>query len=284
MLLSLCLSAIRPLLVGKSPSLRLPDVPSFARDVLGLNGLTLSTDLLKGSTQSDLEHLRDRADKAACSCLLLTEPDPLPFGAEDYDLGTTAVDRATRVLRAAQVLGCNSAAVSIAGKDSDDVFDRAIDRLREAVEYAERLEVNLLIAPAKGLTATSDRVTDLIKRVGGFRVGTLPDFMTAVATGDPVTYLRRLTPYAAVVIASTLEFTDPPEAPDDAPLNLDELMAEPLAVHSAFDLDPLVGAVISVGFDITLGLDYRGKGDPVEGLLSSRAAIEDAVERALEKG
>lgn len=285
MLLSLSLSSVRSLLTGKSPRLRLRDVPEFTRDVLGLNGLTLTTDLLKGSTRSDLEDLRDRADKAACSCLLLTDPDPLPFASEDFDVGTTAVDRAHRVLRAAQVLGCNSAAISVAADDNDDAFDRAIDRLREAVELAERLEVNLLIAPAAGLTAKADRVTDLIKRVGGFRVGTLPDFVTAVESGDAVTYLRRLTPYAAVVMASTLEFAPPGEdADDDAPMSLDDLLADVVPEHTAFDLQPLVEAVVSVGFDITLSLDYRGTDDPVDGLLASRSAVEEAVEKAIEKG
>ncbi len=283
MLLSLCLQSIRPLLTGRSPKLKLPDVPAFTRDVLGLNGLTLSTDLLKGSTRTDLELLRDRADKAACACLMLAEPDPLPFATEDFDLGTAAVNRAHQVLRAAQVLGCNSAAIHVKANDTEDNLERAIDRLREAVEFAERLEVNLLIAPYKGLTQKADRVTDLIKRVGGFRVGTLPDFLSAVDSGDAVVYLRRLTPYAAVVIASTTDFEEAAEGQDDQPLSIEDLLSESVPVHKAFDLNPLIGAVISVGFDITLGLDYRGSGDPVEGLLSSRTAIEDAVERALEK-
>ncbi len=261
------------------------DVPTFARDTLGLHGLNISTDLLKGSTRTDLESLRDRADKAACSCLLLSELTPLPLAQENAKKAEEGIERAQRVLRAAQALGCNSASISVSGPDSDEHFDLACGRLREIVESAERLEINLLISPMEGLTASADRVTDLIKRVGGFRIGTLPDFAAASQSDDPVTYLRRITPYASVVIASTESFSEPDEteAADDAPLSIDDLLDVPAPIHDSWDLGPMVQAVVSVGFDITLGLNYLGKDDAVMGLISSRDALEAAIESALDK-
>jgi sugar phosphate isomerase/epimerase len=284
MLLTLCASSIKPLIHAKRGGMHILDVPAFARDTLGLHGLNLSTDLLKGSTRADLESLRDRSDKAACSCLLLSEPEPLRLADPKDAKAEAGVERAMRVLRAAQVLGCNSASIATAAADTDENFDLVCIRLREIVEVAERLEINLLISPASGLTESADRVTDLIKRVGGFRIGTLPDFESAADAEDPVTYLRRITPYAAVVIASTKEFGEPEEtAPSDKPLSIEDLLDVPVPVHESWDLGPMVEAVVSVGFDITLGLNYLGAGDPVMGLISSRDALEAAIEDALDK-
>lgn len=283
MLLTLCVSSIRSLITDPDEPLRLHDVPAFTRNSLGLHGLGLSTDLLKGSNRSDLEALRDRADKVACSCLLLEEIEPLSFAATDYARAQSAIDRAQRVLRAAQILGCNSAAVRIEPADDPLAADRAVERLRKTVDFAERLEVNLLLAPHVGFTQQAEQVTDLLKRIGGFRIGTLPDFAAAAQAHDPAVYLRRLTPYASVVIASTLAFDPVDNLPDDDTLDLEDILAEQAPVHTAYELGPMVDAVISVGFDITLAINYRGQGDPVLGTLASRAALEAAIENAHER-
>lgn len=285
MLLTLCVRSIRSLMDDPEDPLALRDVPAFARQSLGLNGLSLSTDLLKGATRSDLESLRDRADKMACSCLLLEEIEPLAFASSDSDKAQSAIDRAHRVLRAAQILGCNSAAVRLRPESDDQALDRAIENIRHAVDFAERLEVNLLLAPNHGLTETPEQVTDLLKRVGGFRIGTLPDFGAAALTPDPVVYLRRLTPYASVVIATTRQFDTLELPPEDDSLDLEALLTQETAVpvHTAYELQPMVDAVISVGFDITLAINYQGEDDPVLATLASRAALEDAVENARQK-
>lgn len=283
MLLTLCVRSIRSLIQDSQNPMALGDVPAFVRNSLGLHGLSLSADVLKGATRSDLEALRDRADKVACSCLLLEEPDPLPFSSVDETKAEMAVDRTHRVLRAAQILGCNSAAVRIDSPDNEDAADRVIENVRQAVDFAERLEVNLLIAPHRGLTEKAEKVTDLLKRIGGFRIGTLPDFGAAAASPDPVTYLRRLTPYASVVFATTREFDSLEVTPTEEVLDVEDLLVEHVPVHTAYGLGPMVEAVISVGFDITLSINYEGSGDPVLGSLASRAALENAIENASQK-
>lgn len=294
MLLTLTASCLRPLLVpgpeGR-PELSLLDLPDFARHTLGLHGLYISTDLLAGADRSKLEHLRENADKAGCACLLLVEPEPQPFGDPSDDKGEAAIERIRRVVQAAHILGCSAVAVRCAGPDDPDVFDMTAERLKDAVGRAERLELNVLLSPTPGLTQSPDRVTEMIKRVGGFRVGTFPDFEAAAAVPDPAGYLRRLTPYASAVTASTSEFTEPKaEKPKRKPRKAPAAQApeesepgeqtpppepeEPPLEHRPYELEPLVRAVKSVGYDGTLGLDYRGGGDPKLGVLRSRRAIE----------
>ena len=277
---------------GKTPpKLQLADVPAYVRDEIGLNALTLSTDLLVGSTPERLSAFRDRADKSACACLMLSEPNAQPFGSEDPDVVEVAIERTTRVIKAAQLLGCNAATVPVEAPEGEESMDRVADAIRDVMRVAEKLELNLLLQPHKGLTADPDAMTDLLKKVGGFRCGTIPDFETAIADKDPETYLKRLTPYATCVFAATKEFGEVDAAADagdddDAPGGLEALAEAIMGVeappHVAYDLEPLVRSVHAVGFDGAIVLDYRGSGDGTLGVIHSREAIEAALEAVAE--
>jgi hypothetical protein len=111
-------------------------------------------------------------------------------------------------------------------------------------------------------------VTELIKRVGGFRIGTYPDFEAATRFSDPVGYLRRLCPYASAVCASTIRFKE-----RKAPKGGAGPMLDPPLDHEPYDLGTLVHAVASVGYDGALSIDYRGTGDVPSGIRASRNAI-----------
>lgn len=275
MLLTLSIATLRPLLIARGQSqLSLLDVPAFVRDTLGLHGLHLTTERLSGAKRADLEKLRDRADKAACSCLVLQETEPQHLAHVRSDVAQRAMERTRRVIEAAHVLGCNAAAVSIQGSDDDASFERACERIREVIETAERLEINLLLAPCEGLTADPDRVTELIKKIGRFRVMTYPDFAFAAATPDPIAYLRRLTPYAGAISASTVSFAGMLEHPE----RLLELDRPP--EHEGYDLHAMVETVMSVGFDGPMAIEYRGEGDVTLGAALSRDALEAAIDAA----
>ncbi|MEZ6242392.1 MAG: TIM barrel protein [Phycisphaerales bacterium] len=326
MLLTLGVNSIRSMLKGRGsarPALELTDIPRYARDELGLNGLTMTTDLLAGATREQIASLRDAGDKAGCATLLLVEPDPLPIAEPSEKKGEQGVERMIRVVRAAQLLGCSSAAMSVKGKDDDETFERAAERIREVVDHAERLEVNLLIRPAKGLTEKPDRLIELIKKVGGFRIGSLPDFQDAAASGDPAAYLRRITPYASALLASTVELEQPeagePEPakkkpkkkaaakappadegdddagddepivegeslPEDEVLDIESLLDVPPPIHRPYELTPLIEAILSVGYDQALTIDYRGEGDGTLGVMLSRDAVEAAIESLAQQG
>jgi len=72
---------------------------------------------------------------------------------------------------------------------------------------------------------------------------------------------------------------DAPAAPAGGDVAL-EVLLEKGVVHQPYALKPLVDAVISVGYDGPLALDYRGTGDVTMALMISRdellACIGDA--------
>lgn len=247
-------STYRKTIAAKTKPLELLDLPRHVHEVLGLHGLLVPTDMLAGADIAMLDRLREHADKAACPCLVLEETEAQPLADASERTASDAVDRMERVLTAAHRLGCSAAALRVAGTSGKDAFERAVDRLRRIAAVAERFDLNLLIRPGRGPAATPEALTEIVKRVGGFRLGSLPDFEDCAAGGDPETQLRRLAPYAPTVIASAKTFTD--------------------KGHEAYDLEECARALVSVGYDGAVAIDYRGTGDMDTGVRRTREAIE----------
>lgn len=228
-------------------------LPRFAIEHLQLRGLSISASMLSGWGLPELDRLRDQADRVGCPCLVLIEDAPLPFGATTQKRRDSAGERIRRLGAAAHRLGCNSLAIKIEGKDDDVVFERAAAEVKRCMPALERLELNLLLAPAEGLTFQPERLTDLIKKIGGFRIGSLPDFGHAHATGDTVGTLRKLAPFAGAVHATVDTITD--------------------GQHTSWDLRECVEAIESVGFANTLAIDYIGKGDAAAAVETARVLL-----------
>lgn len=244
-------------------AMTLIDLPRFTREELGLYGLNLTTSLLAGADMKKIDAVRDAADKASCPCLVLIESEPQPLSTLDEAKGNVAVDRMVRVVQAASRLGCNSVAMRIVHDEQPDAFDFAAERVRMILQRADKLEVNVLIAPHDGFTSDPERLTDLIKRIGGFRIGTLPDFYSASQAPDPLLYLRRLVPYAQAVTASAVGFKEGKNGEE--------------FVHEPYDLAEYAKTVESVGYTGTMAIDFRGEGDPTETLLMARQVFEGSL-------
>lgn len=266
MLLTLSARSFRSRLVGsgrKKPELSLVDLPRYARDHLDLYGMTVQTEFLAGADIARLEAIRDAADKAQCPCLVLVDSETCEMAALDDGPGDVAMARVTRVVQAASRLGCNSVAVSITGSADEEAVEYAVERFRRVLATADRLEINVLITLGGGPTATPDALTDLIKRIGGFRIGTYPDFETAARADDPAAFLKRMVPYASALCASSVSF--------------EEQSGHTPPVHTAYDLPMMVRTVRSIGYSGTLAIEYRGEGDPEQGVVYTREILADAM-------
>lgn len=257
MLLTLAARSLRKLVTGNGDGLSLLEIPGFAVRQLDLRGINVPSSMLAGWNLEDLDRLRDEGDKAGCPCLVLIEDSPLKF--TGGRTGASA-DRVRRLAVAANRLGCNALAIRCqAPDDDDDVFDETAAEIKAVMPSVERLELNLLIAPHEGLTSTPERLTDLLKRIGGFRIGSLPDFGHAAESGNLVDALRKLVPYAGAVHATVVGF-------------------DSKGVHRGFDLAKGVAAIRSVGFLNTLAIDYVGDGDPVKAIGTARAILQAAID------
>lgn len=257
--LTLSVAALKPLIASKDPRCStLMQVPEFASKEIGLRGLNLPTGLLAGRPASDLDRLRDLADKASAPCLVLVEETPLGFADARPDVKAQLEERVRRLAAAANRLGCRDIAVRCAAKDTDEDFERAAAGIKAGLQEIDRFDLNVLLVPHEGLTFNPARLTDLIKKVGGFRIGSLPSFAHAHASGDIEKTLRKLAPYAESIDATVVGFKN--------------------KVHHPFDLGVCVESVRAVGYVNTLALDYVGKGDLVADLVEARGILEHAVQ------
>lgn len=270
MLLTLCAGSLRGRLskhpgAGNSHGMSMLDVPAFVVKNLQLHGLNIPASMLTGWSLEDLDRLRDAADKAACPCLVLVEDTPQPLGTTDDVRREAAAARVQRLAVAANRLGCNAIALTIDAKDDAESFDIAADQVRELLPGIERLELNVLISPHEGLTATTEKLTSLIKRIGGFRIGSLPSFGAAAAAnaGNPIEGLRKLAPYAGAIHATIEGFNKK-------------------GAHKSWDLAECVTAIRSVGFLNTLAIDYTGEGDPVPNIEKARDILQAAIDKDAE--
>jgi hypothetical protein len=233
MLLTLSVNSLSDRLTGRHPKMTLFEVPAFTLNEFSIHGLCLQTHFLKGWDINAIDKLRDEADRAGCPWLTLVEDDAHDLASDKK--ADEAIKRMERVLRVGQRLGCASVAMSVKANADADV-EAIAARLKKIVTAAERLEINLLLAPRPGLTETPEQLTGMIRQVGGFRIGSMPDFEVASNASDTDAYLRALTPYASAVYGAV----------------------------AGFDVQPCVEAIKSVGYEGALALEYRLKDPPIE--------------------
>jgi sugar phosphate isomerase/epimerase len=262
MLLTLATRSVRKLLSANGEQgLSLYDLPEYAIKTLQLRGLNLAfgTLLDMNLRLEDLDQLRDRADKAGCPCLVLVDEAPLALAARSAAESQDALQRAQRLAVAANRLGCSAIAISCGGPDTDDAVDATVMQVKTFMPQIERLELTLLLRQHAGSLGSADRLTELIKRIGGFRIGSLPDFGQAAASGELLPSLRKLAPYAGAVHATVEGFTR-------------------TGAHKGYDLSACVEAIRSVGFVNTVAIDFTGGGDPLPNIERARAILQAAID------
>ena len=240
-----------------SGELALVDIPEFTMREFDLRGLNVPASMFTGCSIEVFDQLRDNADKAGCPVLILVEDAPLNCMVSDPTALKASMDRIQRLALAANRLGCNSLAISCSAPVGDEeAFEATAAGLKKAIAQIEDFDLNLLVAPVEGMTDDPDRLTDLIKKVGGFRIGSYPSFSHAHKSGDAHNTMRKLAPYAG-----GLEICARSKKGGDATIDGYE------AVES----------VLGVGYQNTIALSFEGKGDPVTTLRAARRKVAEAL-------
>ncbi|MDG2031812.1 MAG: hypothetical protein P8J45_12480 [Phycisphaerales bacterium] len=251
-LLTLSVGSLKALV--KSGEVALVDIPAFAMREFDLRGLNVPASMFAGSPIEIFDQLRDNADKAGCPVLILVEEQPLLFAFETDEQRDATLERINRLAIAANRLGCNALSVSCeAPADDEDAFELTIDGIKDAIGKIDQFDLNLLIAPTKGLTDDPDKLTDLIKRVGGFRIGSFPSFGHAETSSDPKETLRKLAPYAGGIEATIT------------------------GRKKGLALDEAIDSILSVGYLNTLAINFQGSKNPVDGIRTARRSLAEAL-------
>ncbi|MEM8834684.1 MAG: TIM barrel protein [Planctomycetota bacterium] len=236
-------------------------VPSFVRERVELHGLNVPTSMLAGWTEAEIDRLRDSADKAGCPCLLLVEDQSHEIGKKGEGASEAATTRLARVLRVGHRLGCSGVVIKLSDKGDEQTADRVAESLKVLMAQAERSELNLLMMPSGPLTGEPTGLTGMIRKVGGFRIGSFPDFAVAAEQGDASEYLRALTPYAGDVLATIGDFDEGGH-------------------RGGYDFDTMFETIRAVGYDGRFSLAYQGKGDPIPALQAASERVAALIEAA----
>ena len=260
LLLTLTTASLQAMLDPKAdPPRTLMDVPDYAINSLELRGLNINTKQLSGWGMDDLDALRDRADKAACPCLILFEEEPLSFGDDDASVQQAAHERVSRLAVAANRLGCNALAVRCSGEPDEDRLELCAEHLKDIVSSIEHLDLNLLLAPHDGLTDDPDRLTDLIKQIGGFRIGAMPTYGRSSDQTAELEQLRKLAPYAGAIQIHVEAFNRNSN-------------------HKGLSLESAIETIRKVGYVNTVTIDYVGDGEPARDIALARVELQTAID------
>ncbi len=281
MLLTLNAVSMRKRMKGTSKkALSLTDLPQLTLDQLCLRGLIVDTSLLQGWHLDQMDQLRIRADQAGCPCLVLRESHLVAANTTDDKLKTDSLDRLSLVAQAAHRLGCNALAVTVKSFTDDVGLERSASFLREVMKRLDRLELNLLIEPGSGTIAKPEVLIELVKKVGGFRIGTMPNFANAWNSDDCVTTLRQTVPYAGAVLA-TCGFDAAKSSKSktkNAKSTTNPDQTEALGQVDIEMLNLCVEAIKSVGYSQILAIDYVGHGAPENIIDAARLTILEAMD------
>lgn len=264
LLVTASVESFRMQLENSEDPLTLEDMPRFGASELGVRGLSVPATMLAGRDAAALERLRDEGDKARCPMLLLQEVEPLGLASPDPATRQAAIERIGRLARAANMLGCAHLGVSLGGEDADDAFELAATTFRDVMQQIDRYDVGLLIEAKPGLAESPERLTDLIKKIGGFRIGSLPDFRFAHDSGDFTGTLRRLAPYAGTILARVGK-------------SADRKPATMKSDKTPYDLTEGLEAILAVGYQHAICLDHAGGPGALAAIVAAREAIEAAL-------
>ena len=249
MVLTLSVGALRPLMKRAKKPLDIFELPTFVNEEMGLRGLNIPSDLLAGRTPKDFERLCDLSDKAHCPFLVLIETPELNLWNPVNQ--PAVIDRLRRLASAATRIGCSSVAISLAEVTTQARADAVVKTLKMA----------LLLQSGTGILSDGKLLVDVVKKVGGFRIGTMPSFQHASTNGGVSQELRKLAPYAQSITASVKGFSEEGD-------------------HAEWSLDECVETLRAVGYVNSLSLDYLGKGDPIKPLSMARDMLSAAIEAA----
>lgn len=259
-------------------------MPGFVLQQTALRGLVLDTNLLKGWSMDRLDELRISADQAGCPCLLLRETNDVNSAAKRSQQIETAMKRVELVARAATRLGCNSMSLRPAPLTSTSEIDRHAEFYRRLMERIDRLDIHLLLEPSPGVLADPHALISLVKKVGGFRIGTLPTYDIARQSDDVVAVMRTTAPYAGTVIAN---WTDDDIAAISKPAaaarkrkpdSTDEEEADAIDPEAPV-VEKCLAVLINIGYEQIFAIDYLGDNeDPVAAINVIRDYVISRIE------
>lgn len=238
------------------------DFPIIAKRDFGINAVEYVNGFFGGKKMSFKEAAKDKKyleelltrsrDAGVVNHLLMVDdegPLAIPRDAERL----IAVEDHKKWIDAAKFLGCKTVRVNLHGSgDSADKKKASIDSLSRLGEYAQPMNMNVVVENHGSDSSKGTWIADIMKQVNKSNVGTLPDFGNFCITHpwgttqdacdnayDRYKGIQEMMPFAKAVSAKSYDFNSDGEQPK-------------------IDYKRLLEIVKSSGFKGYIGIEFEG--------------------------
>lgn len=155
------------------------DFARVAREDYGVDGLEYVNQFWKDKA-TDMPYLKDlkkRASDYGLTNVLIMCDGEGELGNPDASKRTQAIQNHYKWVDAAKYLGCHSIRVNAYSVGTwAEQRDLAADGLARLTEYGAKQKMNIIVENHGGLSSNGTWLTEVMKKVGSKRCGTLPDF------------------------------------------------------------------------------------------------------------
>ena len=155
------------------------DFARVAREEYGCEGLEYVNQFWKdkATDQTYLKDLKKRASDYGLTNVLIMCDGEGELGNPDEAKRKQAVENHYKWVDAAKFLGCHSIRVNAYSTGTwEQQRDLAADGLARLTEYGSKMKINIIVENHGGLSSNGKWLTEVMKKVGNKRCGTLPDF------------------------------------------------------------------------------------------------------------
>jgi sugar phosphate isomerase/epimerase len=191
------------------------DFARVAREEYGCEGLEYVNQFWKdkATDKAYLNDLKKRASDYGLTNVLIMCDGEGELGNPDEAKRKQAVENHYKWVDAAKFLGCHSIRVNAYSTGTwEQQRDLAADGLARLTEYGSKMKINIIVENHGGLSSNGKWLTEVMKKVGNKRCGTLPDFGN-FRLGNNQEYDRyvgvtEMMPFAKGVSAKSHDFDD----------------------------------------------------------------------------
>lgn len=215
----------------------------------------------KARDEDYLKDMKTRAEGEGVKSLLIMCDGEGALGDPDEAAREKAVVNHHRWVEAARFLGCHAIRVNAQSKGSPEEQQKlAADGLRRLSEFAQDLEISVIVENHGGLSSNGNWLAGVMKLVDHPACGSLPDFgnfrIKAGEVYDKYVGVAELMPYAKAVSAKSYDF--------DAD-----------GKETTIDYLRMMGIVIDAGYRGYVGIEYEGSRlDEDAGIRATKELLE----------
>jgi sugar phosphate isomerase/epimerase len=241
------------------------DFPAITRNEFGIDGLEFVNTFYfeKINEAGYLSELKNRCDSEGMRNQLIMVDAEGRLGDPDEASRKQSVHNHYRWVEAAQFLGCHSIRVNAGSEGTwDEQMKLAADGIRSLCEFADDLDINVIVENHGGLSSNGEWLSGVMKMIDHPRAGTLPDFgnfrISRDEEYDRYKGVAELMPFAKGLSAKSHEFDE-----------------EGNEVNT--DYYKMLQIVKDAGFKGYIGIEYEGdQFGEFEGIMATKALLEKA--------